>query len=493
MFPCLVTLQKLAIHLALLLPRDTDPKEKQDKDIENLRLCFPRTWQTFVRDRSKTFQISRTEFCGKWKVLRRLLDFWHANGDKVLIFSHSVRLLKLLKTLFDTEGTDYNFSYLDGSMTPNDRADAVADFNSNPDQFVFLISAKAGGVGLNITSANKVVVVDPHWNPAYDLQAQDRAYRIGQTRDVEVFRLVSAGTIEEIIYARQIYKQQQANIGYTASTERRYFKGVMDNANKSGELFGLQNIFNFEETGLLLRDIVQKTNIAETRAGVKMVDFTPGSGSDIEDDEDDILSDANLGIVPGKSADDDDSSQMKSLANRLARGLKQSNDKAKVENRNVPDPVNAILARAGVQYTHNNSEVIGRSEIEAELGRQAMELRNDVNFASKAVFQLSQSQSQSQSRAQDLSNITYSEDEDEVTFLGSGRAGSKREFDVKYKFYPSTEVKNRQFCSIAAMMGYEDPLEFAKYVEMETTAADRKDILERFYRSRRRDILNELT
>ena len=139
-------------------------------------------------------------------VLRKLLKFWHEEGsNKVLVFSHSVRLLRMLQALF--MGVSYNVSYLDGSMSYDDRFAVVQEFNTDPTQFVFLISTRAGGVGLNITSANKVVVVDPNWNPSYDLQAQDRAYRIGQTRDVEVFRLVSQGTLEEIVYARQIYKQ----------------------------------------------------------------------------------------------------------------------------------------------------------------------------------------------------------------------------------------------------------------------------------------------
>jgi SNF2 family DNA or RNA helicase len=66
--------------------------------------------------------------------------------------------------------------------------DIVDAFNNDPRQFVFLISTKAGGVGLNITSANICVIFDPNWNPAHDLQAQDRAFRIGQTRDVSVYR-----------------------------------------------------------------------------------------------------------------------------------------------------------------------------------------------------------------------------------------------------------------------------------------------------------------
>ena len=203
MFPCMVTLQKLANHLALLMPVSTDKSEKQDKDIDNLQLACPDTWTELLRNKDTILQQSQREFCGKWKVLKRLLDYWHSNGDKVLVFSHSVRLLRLMKTLFDVHGTKYSFSYLDGSMSYEDRAKAVADFNADPNQFVFLISTRAGGVGLNITSANKVVVVDPNWNPAYDLQAQDRAYRICQNRYVDVFRVVTSEKIDELVYARK--------------------------------------------------------------------------------------------------------------------------------------------------------------------------------------------------------------------------------------------------------------------------------------------------
>lgn len=158
---------------------------------------------------------------------------------------------------------------------------AVAEFNNDSAQFVFLISTRAGGVGLNITAANKVVIFDPNWNPSYDLQAQDRAYRIGQTRDVEVFRLISAGTIEEIVYARQIYKQQQANIGYGASEERRYFSGVQGDHKNQGELFGLKNLFSFQEN-TILKEIVNKTNVAESRAGVAVAGL---EGTEDDDDE----------------------------------------------------------------------------------------------------------------------------------------------------------------------------------------------------------------
>ena len=90
-------------------------------------------------------------------------------------------------------------------------------------------------------------VIDHYTDPAHDLQAMDRAYRFGQTRDVYVYRLLGAGSIEELIYARQVYKQQQMAIGYNASVQTRYFSGVSGDKKRQGELFGLKNIFALHE------------------------------------------------------------------------------------------------------------------------------------------------------------------------------------------------------------------------------------------------------
>jgi len=481
-FPCMVTFQKLANHLALIVPMSTENQEKQAKDLQTLELACPTTFKSLFQIRDNILVQSQREFCGKWKVLRRLLDFWHSNGDKVLIFSHSVRLLRLLRGLFDVDGTKYNFSYLDGSMKYEDRSQAVADFNADPNQFVFLISTKAGGVGLNITSANKVVVMDPHWNPAYDLQAQDRAYRIGQTRDVEVFRLVSSGTIEEIVYARQIYKQQQANIGYNASEERRYFKGVMDQSSKKGELFGLENLFTFQENSVLLRDIMHKTNVAESKAGVNAYDFHVDE-SQFDSEDEDILSSKNLGIE-----DDANIAGIKKFADALLSKPSTVSKGKKMVKCGAPDPVNAILAKAGVQYTHENSEVIGHSEMEVRLGRQAMELRNDVDLATKRVFQGSQSQSQHQPNHQGVADEFSTEDGDDLLVTGSATNG---EFKINYRYRPDERIRRRQLCSMAESMGFDDPVEFALLVES-STQAERRTMLERFYRGRRRQMMRKL-
>ncbi|KAJ1033611.1 hypothetical protein NDA13_001598 [Ustilago tritici] len=182
---------------------------------------FPDSWQS---KRCNATNGMEPEFCGKWKVLTGLLSQWHADGDKVLLFSTNMRLLQFIEFFLAREG--HNFLRLDGSTPQPRRQQLVNQFNRDSSIFVFVISTTAGGTGLNLTSANRVVVFDPHWNLSHDLQAMDRAYRFGQSRDVYVYRLIGAGSLEEVIYGRQLYKQQQMEIGYNATKERRYFEGV---------------------------------------------------------------------------------------------------------------------------------------------------------------------------------------------------------------------------------------------------------------------------
>ncbi|OJJ35510.1 hypothetical protein ASPWEDRAFT_172312 [Aspergillus wentii DTO 134E9] len=466
-FPAIAILQKLSNHLAILIPQGADSNEKQEKDKEMLEIAVPDKWETLYRTRDSIVNYANPEFCGKWKVLRRLLKWWHANGDKVLVFSHSVRLLKMLQMLF--HHTSYNVSYLDGSMSYDDRTKVVDEFNSDPQQFVFLISTRSGGVGLNITSANKVVVVDPNWNPSYDLQAQDRAYRIGQHRDVEVFRLISAGTIEEIVYARQIYKQQQANIGYNASSERRYFRGVQEKKDQKGEIFGLQNLFEYQNNNIVLREIVNKTNVAESRAGVQVMD--------IDIDEEDAAAGDDLPDPKTKNQDDAVMSQIAAMIcgetdTPNARSRQKTTTPSAVTP-NKHDPIQAILAGAGVEYTHLNNEVIGSSSVEERLSRRA-ELADD-NQANIQVFENSQTGScSSNTRKKGVTTGPPIHQKD-------GRP-------IQFKYHPPQGVMKRQFCSMAKRFGFPNATEFALVVES-MTQAQRRACLERWYRERREKLL----
>jgi len=115
---------------------------------------------------------------------------------------------------------------LDGGTPPGQRQRLVDEFNGSSTRGVFLISTRAGGVGLNLTSASVVVIFDPDWNPFSDLQAQDRSFRIGQTRVVEVYRLLGAGTIEEQVYVRQVWKQQLASTAIDGTRSARRLDGA---------------------------------------------------------------------------------------------------------------------------------------------------------------------------------------------------------------------------------------------------------------------------
>lgn len=464
-FPAITHLQKLANHLAVLIPQSNDPRDKQDRDLAMLEVAVPDQWRELYRNRDSIMNYSNPEFCGKWKILKKLLRFWHGNGDKVLVFSHSVRLLKMLQMLFTQ--TTYNVSYLDGAMKYEDRAKTVTDFNSDPAQFVFLISTRAGGVGLNITSANKVVVVDPNWNPAYDLQAQDRAYRIGQARDVEVFRLVSAGTIEEIVYARQIYKQQQANIGYTASTERRYFKGVQENKDQKGEIFGLANLFTFHNENVVLRDIVNKTNVAESKAGVKIIGVDLDSHQSNENDDPFSENTEDMGEEKAMS-------QLAAIvldeAEQAAGKTKRKKISGGGAGKKKSDPVQAILAGAGVEYTHENSEVVGSSKVEASLSRRAQEAGNDLDMGDQQVFANTQN-------GPNLKRRHLSDDESD----------SEDGQSIQYMYHPPHDVMRRQLCTMARKFGFDDPVEFALVVEG-WTQAQRRTCLDKFYTIRRKQL-----
>ncbi|GAB1315063.1 Switch 2 [Madurella fahalii] len=451
-FPSIMTLQKLSNHLTLLIPTATDPNDKQKSELEALQTCVPEDWEELYRNRDSMLNLANPEFCGKWKILKKLLRFWHENGDKVLVFSHSVRLLRILQHLF--HNTSYNVSFLDGSLSYEDRQRVVDDFNSDPAQFVFLISTKAGGVGLNITSANKVVIFDPHWNPSYDLQAQDRAYRIGQVRDVDVFRLVSAGTIEEIVYARQIYKQQQANIGYNASNERRYFKGVQQDSNRKGEIFGLGNLFSFRADQVVLREIVNKTNIAEAKAGVHLSEVDLEKMAKDEDEE--------LNYI--KQEDDEEDGGVSQLAKLLTAENQEELIKARKASKPKSDAIAGILASAGVEYTHENSEVIGTSRVEAQLSRRAELVANATDSqdpeGSSALFADSQ-----------------------VNSVASPAAEKNNSWRMHYKFNPPRDVMRRQFCSMAREFGFQNAMDFALVVES-WTQEQRRNCLDTFYKAR---------
>ncbi len=169
---------------------------------------------------------------GKFEQLKSMLEQIIEEKHRVLLFSQFVDMLDIIKVWLEKEGIKHE--YLTGKT--KDRGEVVERFNSDPTIPIFLISLKAGGTGLNLTGADYVIHYDPWWNPAVEDQATDRAYRIGQTKKVFVYRIITKGTVEEKI---QKLKQQKRNLVDSVISIDR-------NIGKSLSYADLQEIFSLD-------------------------------------------------------------------------------------------------------------------------------------------------------------------------------------------------------------------------------------------------------
>lgn len=147
---------------------------------------------------------------GKMQVLKGLLEVWKDTGHKTLLFAQTRQMLDIIEKFIESL-SGFNFRRMDGNTPIKDRQTMVDEFNKDPDLHVFLLTTRVGGIGVNLTGADRVIIYDPDWNPSTDMQARERAWRLGQKRDVTIFRLMMKGTIEEKIYHRQIFKQFLTN------------------------------------------------------------------------------------------------------------------------------------------------------------------------------------------------------------------------------------------------------------------------------------------
>ncbi|KAG2009046.1 SNF2-family ATP dependent chromatin remodeling factor snf21 [Coprinopsis cinerea AmutBmut pab1-1] len=142
---------------------------------------------------------------GKMVILDKLLKMMYQKGSRVLIFSQMSRVLDILEDYCLFRG--YKYCRIDGGTAHEDRIAAIDEYNKpGSDKFIFLLTTRAGGLGINLTTADIVVLYDSDWNPQADLQAMDRAHRIGQTKQVYVYRFITEGSVEERMLERAAQK-----------------------------------------------------------------------------------------------------------------------------------------------------------------------------------------------------------------------------------------------------------------------------------------------
>ncbi|KAI9784961.1 MAG: putative DNA helicase ino80 [Geoglossum umbratile] len=143
---------------------------------------------------------------GKLARLDKLLRELKEGGHRVLLYFQMTKMIDLMEEYLTYR--NYKYLRLDGSTKLEDRRDTVHDFQTRPEIFIFLLSTRAGGLGINLTSADTVIFYDSDWNPTIDSQAMDRAHRLGQTKQVTVYRMITRGTIEERIRKRALQKEE---------------------------------------------------------------------------------------------------------------------------------------------------------------------------------------------------------------------------------------------------------------------------------------------
>uniref|UniRef100_UPI00398E5C1D chromodomain-helicase-DNA-binding protein 1-like isoform X1 n=2 Tax=Pristiophorus japonicus TaxID=55135 RepID=UPI00398E5C1D len=214
------------------------------------------------------------EASGKLHLLDKLLAFLHPRGHRVLLFSQMTRILDVLQDYMEYRG--YSYERLDGSVRGEERYLAIKNFNQQ-DIFVFLLSTRAGGVGMNLTAADTVIFVDSDFNPQNDLQAAARAHRIGQKKPVKIIRLIGRDTVEELIYSRAMSKLKLTNTliegGQFSMKEGDESSGTFDMQLSDILKFGLDKLLSSEES--TIEDVDLENILGETRKGMWVTEDQP--------------------------------------------------------------------------------------------------------------------------------------------------------------------------------------------------------------------------
>ncbi|XP_061152522.1 chromodomain-helicase-DNA-binding protein 1-like isoform X2 [Syngnathus typhle] len=237
------------------------------------------------------------EASGKLCLLDSMLAYLQQGGHRVLLFSQMTRMLDIVQDYLEYRG--FSYERLDGSVRGEERNLAVKNFSSK-DVFVFLLSTKAGGVGLNLTAADTVIFMDSDFNPQNDLQAAARCHRIGQSRPVKVIRLLARDTVEEIMYSRAVSKLELTN---TVIEEGRF--SLLERAQSAAAGLHLSEILKFGVDKLLSSDesSVQDVKLEKILGASRDGRWAP--------DQDDV------GEAPSPSRDDEDSDSESDRQNHM--------------------------------------------------------------------------------------------------------------------------------------------------------------------------------
>lgn len=313
---------------------------------------------------------------GKMQVVGALLDLWKETGHKTLLFAqHRIMLDILEKYVRSLSG--FKYRRMDGNTPIHVRQSMVDDFNTDPNLHVFLLTTKVGGLGINLTGADRVIIYDPDWNPSTDLQARERAWRLGQKREVTIYRLMTAGTIEEKIYHRQIFKQFLTNKILKDPKQRQTF-----HLNDLHDLFTLGNEGAPTETSNLFQD-------AEVKYSSKPARNSETDEIDGEKREASKSSDTKIEALPGISSVERYAGEVEEEAKAKQDGTSKSEERM----------MEGIFARSGIHSAVEHDTIIDGNKagkkvaadptlIEQEARKVAAEAARELKRAGEVARQV---------------------------------------------------------------------------------------------------------
>ena len=298
---------------------------------------------------------------GKMQVVKALLELWRDTDHKTLLFTQHRIMLDIMEK-FVKSLAGVNYRRMDGSTPIHQRQGMVDEFNRDPSVHVFLLTTKVGGLGVNLTGADRVIIYDPDWNPSTDVQARERAWRLGQNREVMVYRLMTAGTIEEKIYHRQIFKQFLTNKIMKDPKQRQTF-----------QMSDLHDLFSLGD---------EKQGPTETSQLFHDAQVTYEEAADIND------KDKNEGPVVGQVAGVASVENFQGDVENAVAGANPETPKSEAR------IMQGIFARSGVQSALEHEQIVNNGKrsvradpriIEAEAKKVAAEAAEELRKTGEAA------------------------------------------------------------------------------------------------------------
>jgi DNA excision repair protein ERCC-6 len=305
------------------------------------------------------------EKSGKLLVVKALVQMFKKFSHRTLLFCQTRIMLDIVQK-FVSSLDGFKFRRMDGTTPITQRQTLVNEFNENETIDIFLLTTKVGGLGVNLTGADRVIIFDPDWNPSTDVQARERAWRLGQKKQVAIYRLMTAGTIEEKIYHRQIFKQFLTNKVMKDPTQRRTFQmtDLHDLFTLAPEGNESETAQMFSEAKVTYREEDKPKSVSKNRSlkGKQAVSGTDGKDDSSKEPQDTV---SNLNGV----------SYLENLGNDKAGA------NGEPANGSEDRLMQGIFARSGVHSALEHEEILNNHKVRPDAAIVDREARRIASIA----------------------------------------------------------------------------------------------------------------